>query len=189
MRIILCYLGAFVLPAYASPGHVKGYEHDFLGKSKAVAHVRVISANELSFNHEHLTEQCGINYEAVVIETFKGKVTKDRIKFSSGFPLYVGEEYVLYMGREPFPRSITVQLMPDYEKVLNECKKGLNTPDLDEWDFSPILNFPGELEGKWVEIIDYGVEFKRIKPVKAECERQSGECYFVKLEEVKRRAK
>ncbi len=159
-----------------------------LSKASSIIHVRVVEAKELAVMYEgKLNDSCGINYSANILHSYKGKLTQGKVKFSSPYPLMIGEEYLLVIGRGTISPHLIVEFSPDYEAAVSTCAKDSYDPNLpEENDALMIWDSPYGLDGKWVMIADDGNTpvSKQLPVKKMHCLYGEGECLFVRLDDL-----
>lgn len=153
------------------------FDEFYVDRSDLIVHVRIVEAQELSFDVDSKIEMCGVNYKARILSLFKGVKKENVLEFSSVFPLVVSEEYLLFLGGDSFPHGLKIELSGAFENKMLLCEKQLQNPSVGENDFLLVKNYPYELEGKWVESTNkllLGNEAVR-KP----CLYQEGNCNFI----------
>lgn len=95
LAVCLCIHPALVL-AYEVAAISIG---DLMSRSTAVVHGRITAAQEVLIQRESGPINCGFDYEADVIERFKGEVGA-RIAFRSADSLTMGSEYLLFASEQ-----------------------------------------------------------------------------------------
>lgn len=142
---------------------MESFRDKYLSGGAKVSHVKVIEGKGFEVAIEGVSDICGFNY---VSKKIGGE--SEYVKFSSPFPLVLGDEYLVVFGRHKADkeRGLTVDWPEEYQSAFSQCEKHLEGPSLGEEEFFRVLDFPYDLEGKWVLVEDDRVRFEHAKPVR-----------------------
>lgn len=170
-----------VLSQFAKSEDQMTFDKLFLESSDSIIHIRVIEAQEQSFDIDGELEMCGVNYNARVLRSIKSAKEERTIEFSSVYPLVVSEEYLLFLGKAPSASGLVIELSGKFEEEMLTCEKKLKEIKVNDGEFFLVKDYPYDLIGSWVEFsgLTYLGEEKE-KP----CLYQEGNCNFVPLSKV-----
>ncbi len=122
-------------------------------RSSEVADVKIINATLVEYSGEEKSLFCGFDYEAVVINSFKGK--REKIMFRTHSSLYVGYSYLIFFNDQYADAGISFLSMGSNDNTSYE-KCSAEAPDLftssmsgDIFEFDPIAEI--FIEGKWLK--------------------------------------
>lgn len=179
------FLAALILFSLAANSEtLPDFEKRYILDSKSIVHVRIVEAQEKSFDFEGELDACGINYVARVLYVYKGDFARKDLEFSSVFSLLVGEEYILLLGRQGAVSSLIVDWPKEYKVAFSKCDESLHSLRLNEADALLVWNYPHDLEGKWVMVEDEHIIIDSEGSSKRRaCLHGEGECLFVPLDD------
>ena len=106
---------------------------ELVKRSSDIAHVEIRAANEVTIQNGEGAISCGYDYEARVIERFKG-LDEPTIKFRSVDWLTMGAEYVVFASTENFGSKLRFLSMGrDDHDIYERCAQGGSGLYVSEW--------------------------------------------------------